>query len=101
VLGGGRLLHRAGLLVLDGSRLGYDGLLVGDGDPETQLQLGLGGTVELLVDRGVGRVEGDEGRGAVRVAFEESLGRGRDGEQVSKLWRENRSALHPRRNASG
>ena len=47
---------RAGLLVLDGSLLGCRGWMVDDGDLETKLELGLGCTIELLVDRGVCRV---------------------------------------------
>lgn len=48
--------------------------MVDDGDLETELQLGLGGTVELLVDGGVGWIEDDEGCGAVGVTLEDSLG---------------------------
>jgi hypothetical protein len=64
----------AGLLVLNGSLLWGWGRVVDDGDLETELQLGLGGAVELLVDRGVGWVEDDEGCGAVGVTLEDSLG---------------------------
>ena len=74
----GSLLGQAGELVLDGGRLGDDGLSVSDGDLQTQLQLGLGGTVELLVNGDVGRVEGDEGRGTVGVALEDSVRGGRN-----------------------
>jgi hypothetical protein len=64
----------AGLFVLDGSLLWGWGRVVDDGDLETELQLGLGGTVELLIDGGVGWVEDDEGCGAVGVTLEDSLG---------------------------
>jgi hypothetical protein len=77
----------AGLLVLNSSRLGDDGLLVGNGDLETELQLGLGGTVELFIDGGIGRVESNEGRGAVGVAFEDGIRRGRNLEQGTQLRR--------------
>ena len=81
----GSLLGQAGDLVLDGGRLGDDGLPVCDGDLQTQLQLGLGGTVELLVDGDIGRVERDKGRSTVRVALEDGVGGGRDLEQGAKL----------------
>jgi hypothetical protein len=74
---GGLLLNRAdwaGLLVFDGSLLWGGSRVVDDSDLETELQLSLGGTVELLVHGGVGWVEDDEGCGAVGVTLEDSLG---------------------------
>jgi hypothetical protein len=81
----GGLLGRAGDVVLDGGGLGDDGLLVSDGDLQTQLQLGLGGAVELFIDGGIRRVEGDEGSGAVGVALKDGVGGGRNLEQGSQL----------------
>lgn len=51
---------------------------MGDGDLQTKLQLRFGRTVELLIDRGIGRVENDEGSCTVGVAFEEGIRGGRD-----------------------
>lgn len=81
----GVLFGRAGDVVLDGGGLGDDGLLVSDGDLQTQLQLGLGGAVELFIDGGIRRVEGDEGSGAVGVALKDGVGGGRDLEQGPQL----------------
>ena len=82
------LLNRANwarLLVLDGSRLWSDGLLVLDGNLETKLKLGLCSTIELLIDGGVIGVENYEGCRAVGVTFEDGF-RGRwDSKEEAKL----------------
>lgn len=84
---------RAGLLILNRSLLGRRSgnwgrnrsWVIDNGDLETQLQLRLGGTVELLVDGCVCRVEDNERGRAVGVAFEDGLGGGGDGEEESEL----------------
>jgi hypothetical protein len=81
--GNGCLFRRTRDLILDSGGLRDDGFPFGDGGPETQLQFGLGSTVELLVDGAVVGVEGDEGGGTVGVALEEDIEGGRDLKQVS------------------
>lgn len=42
-------------------------------DTKTKLSLGFGGSVELLVDRGVCAVQGDKRRRAIRVALKDGI----------------------------
>jgi hypothetical protein len=44
----------------------------------------------LLVDRGVVRVEDNEGCGTVGVTFEDSFGGGWDGKKEAELWTHHR-----------
>lgn len=80
VFGNGLKRLRFGLSlgdILDRRRLWALDLLRRDlvrGDTKLELLLGLGGTVQLLVDRDVGRIEGDIGAGRVRVALEANGG---------------------------
>jgi hypothetical protein len=70
-----------------GSRLGLEkGALLGDA--ELKLLLGLGGTIELLVDSLVLVVEGDVGAGRVGVPFDEDLVGGRDVKKLADLTEE-------------
>lgn len=81
-------LYRSWELVFDSDLLWLGRLLillVDDGDLETKLELGLGRTVELLVDGSVVWVEGYEIRGTVGVTLKDGLGGGRDGEQEPQL----------------
>lgn len=81
----GNLRH---LIILDSRRLWLHWSLFGidDSHSETQLELGLGSAVELLVDRGVVGVESDEGSGTITVAFEDGLGGRKNTEKASKLF---------------
>jgi hypothetical protein len=58
------------------------------GDAELELLLGLGGTVQLLVDSLVLVVEGDVGAGRVGVPLDEDLVGGRDVEKLADLTEE-------------
>ena len=75
----------ARFLVLDGSWLWCDRLLVLNSDLETELELGLGRTVELLVDGGVAWVEDNECRSTIGVTFEDGFGGWWDRKEEAKL----------------
>ncbi len=63
-----------GFLVFNGSSLWLDRFLIGDCDLQSQLELRLSSSVELLVDRRVVRIEGDENCGTVGISLEYSFG---------------------------
>jgi len=75
----------AWLLVLDSGRLRSNRRLIIDSDLETELELRLGSSIELLIDRCVGRIEGNEGSGTIGVTLEDSFGRRWDSKEESKL----------------
>ena len=61
--------------VFNGNGSGNGGILrLLHGNTKLELRLGLGGTVKLLVDRGVGGVEKNIGGGRVRVALQVDIG---------------------------
>jgi hypothetical protein len=76
-------------LILHGSWARRDWLLLFDileCNLQAKLELSLGSTIELLVDRGVVGIEGDEGSGAVGITLEDDLGGGWDSEEKAKLY---------------
>lgn len=46
---------------------------IDDSCPDTELKLGFGGAIQLLVDRNVIAIEGDVETGTIRVAFEDDI----------------------------
>lgn len=78
-------LIRACHIVLHRSRPRHDWFLVRDSDLQTELELCLSSSVELLVNRRVVRIQYDKCSGTVGVAFENSIGSRRDCQENPKL----------------
>ena len=75
----------AWLFVLYSGRLGNDRCLILHSDSDAELELRLSSTIELLVNRSIGWIEGYEGGGTVGITLEDSLGSWRDGEKKAQL----------------
>jgi hypothetical protein len=76
---------RAWLLVLHGSWLWHNWLLILNSNLETKLELGLSGTVELLIDGCVVWVEDNKCCRTVGVTFEDGFGCRWNGKKEAKL----------------
>lgn len=71
---GGLVIHDVDVLVC-----------LDDSSPQTKLHLGFGSAIELLVDGGIVRVEGNVGAGRVGEAVKLDFGTGRYGKENAKL----------------